>query len=112
MPWQLLQGLAQEYSADEGNRSSKPRTIGKTQQLSMTATQVVSAIAAGQLTAETYVRTLLDRADALGRLRASITLNRVGAIAAARAVDAARAAGEKLPRLAGCLYRSSWYRYV
>ncbi|SFB00643.1 mandelamide amidase [Collimonas sp. OK607] len=94
-------GVNVEVYADGGKRSSKPRTIGKTQQLSMTATQVVAAIAAGQLSAETYVRTLLDRADALGSLRAFITLNRVGAIAAARAVDAARAAGKKLPRLAG-----------
>lgn len=44
--------------------------------------------------------TLLARASSLANLHAFITLN-PGAIASARAVDAARAAGQKLPPLAG-----------
>ncbi|MBU9457557.1 amidase family protein [Burkholderia multivorans] len=66
----------------------------------MTATEAVSAIATGRLSAETYVCTLLARASSLANLHAFITLN-PGAIASARAVDAARAAGQKLPPLAG-----------
>ncbi|WP_246089457.1 indoleacetamide hydrolase [Paraburkholderia guartelaensis] len=74
--------------------------MNQSQQLSLTATEAVSAIATGKLSAETYVRTLLERANSLSNLRAFITLNE-GAVAAARAVDAARAAGQKLPALAG-----------
>ncbi|RDK00111.1 indoleacetamide hydrolase [Paraburkholderia lacunae] len=75
--------------------------MSQTQQLALTASEAVTAIASGQLSAETYVRTLLSRAAALNNLRAFITLNTDAAISAARAVDAARAAGQKLPRLAG-----------
>jgi mandelamide amidase len=57
-------------------------------------------MATGRLSAETYVRTLLARANSLSNLHAFITLNQ-GAIASARAVDVARAAGQKLPPLAG-----------
>ena len=71
------------------------------QQLDLTATQAVAAIRSGELTAETYVRTLLARAEAQRDLNAMIAVDADGAIAAARRVDAARDAGRTLPRLAG-----------
>ena len=83
-----------------GSDSSSPLSTDSSQQLSLTATQAVSAMASGQLPAETYVRTLLGRASSLSNLHAFITLNQ-DAIASARAVDAARSAGQKLPPLAG-----------
>ncbi|HUG26062.1 indoleacetamide hydrolase [Piscinibacter sp.] len=67
----------------------------------LTATQAVNAIAAGRLSAEAYVSTLLDRADKLSHLGAFITLNRAGALAAAKAVDERRQAGQPLAPLAG-----------
>jgi len=69
--------------------------------LALTATQVVAAIAAGHLDAETYTRVLLERAESLSDLRAVITLDRDGALAAARAVDEARRCGEALGPVAG-----------
>jgi Asp-tRNA(Asn)/Glu-tRNA(Gln) amidotransferase A subunit family amidase len=70
-------------------------------QLAMTASEAVEAIRSGSLSAETYVTTLLGRAEQLAALNSMITLNRAGAIAAARRVDAARASGATLPTLAG-----------
>ncbi len=70
-------------------------------QLEMTASEAVAAIAEGRLSAQTYVRTLLTRANALSRYKALITLNEDGAIRAARSIDALRAAGQALPPLAG-----------
>ncbi|MEO9064423.1 MAG: amidase family protein, partial [Burkholderiaceae bacterium] len=55
----------------------------------------------GRLTAETYVTTLIARADALTDLRALISINRTGALTAARAVDATRKAGAPVGALAG-----------
>jgi mandelamide amidase len=65
------------------------------------AADTVSGIRAGTLRAEACVRTLLERAERLKDLNAFITLDAAGAIAAARAIDAARAAGHALPPLAG-----------
>jgi mandelamide amidase len=71
------------------------------EQLALTASQAVAAIGSGRVTAEAYVTTLLDRAQALSGLNAMIALDREGALAAARAVDAARRGGSPLPALAG-----------
>ena len=71
------------------------------EQLAMTASEAVDAIRTGRLSAEVYVTTLLARADQLAGLNSLITLNRIGVIAAARRVDAARASGATLPPLAG-----------
>jgi indoleacetamide hydrolase len=69
--------------------------------LALTSTQALDSIRAGVLTAETYVSTLLARAEALSDLNAMIVLNKPGALAAARLIDARRAAGDTLPVLAG-----------
>ena len=71
------------------------------EQLAMSSTQVVAAIRAGRLSAEAYVGTLLARAEQLKDLNAFITLDRAGALAAARALDTLRGSGAALPPLAG-----------
>ncbi|MEF7614584.1 indoleacetamide hydrolase [Aquincola sp. MAHUQ-54] len=75
--------------------------INSDEQLALTATEAVQALSQGRLTAEAYVRTVLDRAQALAGLNAVITLDEAGALAAARAVDARRRSGAALPPLAG-----------
>ncbi|MEO8059617.1 MAG: amidase family protein, partial [Burkholderiales bacterium] len=67
----------------------------------MNSAQAVAAIRTGRLSAEAYVSTLLARAEQLKDLNAFIVLDRAGAIAAARKVDAMRSSGVALPRLAG-----------
>ncbi|WP_301234915.1 hypothetical protein [Pandoraea cepalis] len=42
--------------------------MDKAQQLELTASEVVAAIATGHLNAETYVQTLLERAEAANEL--------------------------------------------
>lgn len=81
--------------------ASRSAPLSTSQQLDLTATQAVSAIKGGSLSAEAYMGTLLARARQLQSLNAVITLNEAGALAAARAVDARRAAGQPLPPLAG-----------
>jgi mandelamide amidase len=76
-----------------------PLTVDE--QLQLSASQAVDAIRTGRLTAETYVRTLLDRAAALKDLDALISVDAEGAIAEARRIDAMRDAGRPMPRLAG-----------
>lgn len=71
------------------------------QQIALTAVEAVTAIARGNLSAVDYTTTLLNRAEQLADLRAIITLNRDGALAAARRVDDARRAGAELAPLAG-----------
>ncbi len=71
------------------------------EQLALTSTQAVAAIKDGRLSAETYVTTLLARAAALADLNAIITLNKAGALAAARNIDTLRKNGVVLPALAG-----------
>ncbi|MEO8188212.1 MAG: indoleacetamide hydrolase [Burkholderiaceae bacterium] len=70
-------------------------------QLALTSSEAVGAIRSGRLSAESYVTTLLARAEALKDLNALITLNKAGALAAARNVDAMRKSGSALPPLAG-----------
>ena len=67
----------------------------------MTAAGIVAAIREKKMSAVDAVQAALTRAQQVKHLNALITLNRDGALAAARKVDAAVAAGEKLPVLAG-----------
>jgi mandelamide amidase len=67
----------------------------------MSAAQAVAAIRDGRVSAEAYVQTLIARAEQLKDLNSLITLNKAGALAAARKIDAARSAGNPLPPLAG-----------
>ena len=71
------------------------------EQLAMSSSQAVAAIRSGRLSAEAYVSTLLARAEQLKDLNAFIVLDKAGAIAAARQVDALRRSGAALPPLAG-----------
>ena len=75
--------------------------LSKADQLGLTASQAVEAISTGRLSAEAYVTTLVAQAEEFSHLNSLITLNKSGALAAAKAVDAKRARGEKLPPLAG-----------
>jgi mandelamide amidase len=67
----------------------------------MTATQAVTAMRSGDVSAEKYVEALLERARRLSWMAAFISLNRDGALEAARNADKKRAAGGKLPALHG-----------
>lgn len=71
------------------------------EQLALTSSQAIAAIRDGSLSAETYVTTLIARAEKLKDLNALITLNKTGALAAARSIDAMRKNGSALPALAG-----------
>lgn len=71
------------------------------EQLAMTASDAVNAIRNGSLTAEAYVTTLLARAEKLADLNSIITLNKDGALAAAKNIDASRRAGNTLGAVAG-----------
>ena len=81
--------------------SDGPATLTTAEQLALTSSQAVAAMRAGTLSAETYVTTLIARAEALKDLNALITLNKAGALAAAKRIDAMRQAGATLPALAG-----------
>ena len=63
--------------------------------------QAVDAIRSGRIPAQTYMRTLIARAEQMKHLNAFITLNADGALAAAQKIDAMVAAGQPLPPLAG-----------
>lgn len=71
------------------------------EQLALTATQALNAYKAGSLTATAYVTNLIQRANSLTDLNAMITIDKDGALAAAKKVDADRAAGKTLGLLAG-----------
>lgn len=84
-----------------GSGGSSTSALSTDDQLALTASQVMTAMESGGLSAETYVTTLLARAEKLASLNSIITLNKEGALAAARNVDASRRAGAKLGMLAG-----------
>ena len=86
---------------DDGAPPPSPPPMTTSEQLALTASQAIAAMQSGRLTAETYVTTLIARADALSDLRALISVNRTGALTAARAVDAMRKAGAVVGALAG-----------
>jgi Asp-tRNA(Asn)/Glu-tRNA(Gln) amidotransferase A subunit family amidase len=62
---------------------------------------IVGQIQRGELKAEAYARSLLDRCTALGQLNAIITLDPSRVLAAAHDVDRARSRGDALGPLAG-----------
>jgi mandelamide amidase len=78
-----------------------PAAMPAAEQLQLTCAQAVEAIKSGRVSATAYVGTLIERAKAKKQLNAIITLNEHGALAAAANIDAARARGAELPRLAG-----------
>ena len=82
-----------------GNDNLTP--LSESAQLELTATQVLAAYKAGTLTATAYVTHLINRAKSLHDLNAMISINEAGALAAAKQVDADRAAGKTLGVLAG-----------
>jgi aspartyl-tRNA(Asn)/glutamyl-tRNA(Gln) amidotransferase subunit A len=68
----------------------------------LTAARMADGLAAGSFTAEALTRAHLERIERLNPvLNAFLQVDAEGALATARAVDAARAAGESLPRMAG-----------
>ncbi|MFM1988410.1 MAG: hypothetical protein RJA99_1367 [Pseudomonadota bacterium] len=69
--------------------------------LSLSAAEAVAAVRAGAVTARALVRAALERARACADLNAFVVVDEAGALAAADRIDAARAAGEVLPALAG-----------
>jgi len=75
--------------------------LSSDEQLALTATQAVAALKSGSLSATTYVTTLIARAKAVSDLNAMITLDEIGALAAAKQFDTDRAAGKTLGALAG-----------
>lgn len=93
----MMVGISQ--TACGGSDNVTP--LSESAQLDLTATQVLAAYKAGTLTATAYVTTLINRAKALQDLNAMISLNEAGALAAAKQVDADRAAGKTLGALAG-----------
>ncbi|MFN5278242.1 amidase family protein, partial [Bradyrhizobium sp.] len=58
-----------------------------------TAAEIVAHISSGKVTAVSVVEAALDRAERLKHLNAFIVLNRDGALAAAREVDAGKRTG-------------------
>lgn len=86
-------------SACGGSSGVTPLSVQE--QLNLTATQVLAAYKAESLTATAYVSTLIARAKALSELNAMIYIDEAGAMAAAKQVDADRAAGKSLGALAG-----------
>ena len=82
-----------------GSNSASP--LSESAQLELTATQVLAAYKAGTLTATAYVTQLINRAKSLSDLNAMISIDEAGALAAAKQVDADRAAGKTLGALAG-----------
>ena len=73
----------------------------QSEMLELGAVEALAAFADGTLSSEAYVQALLARAEAQRSLNSWITLNAQGALQAARAVDAARARGDRLGALAG-----------
>src|SRR6185312_7155688 len=68
----------------------------------LTAADTAAKIASGEVSAVEVAQAHLDRIDAVdGAVHAFLHVDAEGAIAAAKAVDAKRAAGERLSPLAG-----------
>ncbi len=81
--------------------SSGVTALTADEQMALTATQALAAYKAGSMTATAYVTNLINRAKSLTDLNAMITIDEAGALAAAKLVDADRAAGKTLGPLAG-----------
>ena len=73
-----------------------------TELTSLTAAEIAAAVASGQASAVEVAQAHLDRIDAVDKsVHAFLHVDTEGALAAAQAVDAARAAGQPLGPLAG-----------
>jgi indoleacetamide hydrolase len=81
--------------------ASTPAPISEKTMQDMTASEALSRIRSGRLSAQVYVGAMLDRAERMKDLDALITIDRPGAIEQARKVDAMQAGGAALPVLAG-----------
>ena len=66
-----------------------------------TAESLLGRLSTGEITSESIVRDLLERADRAQRLNAFVHLDRDAILAQARSVDEKRKAGEMVGRLAG-----------
>ena len=93
----MFGGVGAGLTACGGDASSTPEDP----LLALTATQVVANIKNGTLKAETYMAAMIARAKAASGLNGMIYLNEAEALKAAKAVDAAKAAGTPLGALAG-----------
>lgn len=93
----MFGGVGAGLTACGGDSSSTPEDP----LLALTATQVVANIKNGTLKAETYMAAMIARAKAASGLNGMIYLNEAEALKAAKAVDAAKAAGTPLGALAG-----------
>jgi mandelamide amidase len=93
----MFGGVGAGLTACGGDSASTPEDP----LLALTATQVVANIKNGTLKAETYMAAMIARAKAASGLNAMIFLNETEALKAAKAVDAAKAAGTPLGALAG-----------
>jgi mandelamide amidase len=75
--------------------------LSAAEQLQLDSVQALQAMRSGRLPAQTYMRTLIARAESLKDLNALIALDTAGALQAAQRIDAMRDSGQALPRLAG-----------
>ncbi len=97
----LVAGSASPGLALLAGCAAPPAPMAETTMQEMTASDALSRIRSGKLYAEAYVGAMLDRAERLKGLDALISIDRDGAIAQAKKVDAMRASGAALPVLAG-----------
>ena len=97
----LVAGSASPGLALLAGCAAPPSPMTETTMQEMTASDALSRIRSGRLLAEAYVTAMLDRAERLKGLDALISIDREGAIAQAKKVDAMRASGATLPVLAG-----------
>jgi len=97
----LVAGSASPGLALLAGCAATPAPMAETTMREMTASEALSRIRSGRMSAEAYVGAMLDRAERLKDLDALIAIDRPGAIAQARRIDALRASGAALPVLAG-----------
>ena len=87
----IVAGSASPGLAMLAGCAAPPAPMAETTMQEMTASEALSRIRSGRLSAEAYVTAMLDRAERLKDLNALIAVDRAGAIAQARKVDAMRA---------------------
>ena len=97
----LVAGTASPGLALFSGCATAPSPMTESAMREMTSAEALSRIRAGRLSAEAYVSAMLDRAERLRGLDALIAIDRPGAIAQARKIDAMRSSGTLLPVLAG-----------
>ena len=89
----LVAGSASPGLAMLAGCAAAPAPMAETTMQEMTASDALSRIRSGKLSAEAYVVAMLDRAERLKDLNALISIDRAGAIAQAKKIDAMRASG-------------------